>query len=132
MFEDLSSDPNNQKEPTIIDKKIIASQVRTKESLNWRVANPINDKCHELINNSLINLITKKKTIAIKGPTGSIRGHKDCVKKNIDNILTTIVKKNSGTNNLNDISDDDCDICVAYVTSLGVVRKTYEDCRLLK
>lgn len=74
----------------------------------------------------------------IKGPTGSVRGHKNVVRKSIENIR--LVRKTIDENNNLDKEDQidelveslqmaDEEICVVYVTSLGVIRRTFEDSR---
>lgn len=99
----------------------------------------------------------------IKGPTGSIRGHKDVVRKSLEGIrvaynrrlncpasVSTFLANNNNSGNYSSLSgklsslqqidelyleqliEDEQDLCVAYVTSLGVIRRTYDDSKLMK
>lgn len=96
----------------------------------------------------------------IKGPTGSVRGHKNVVRKSLENIgglsmqltgerkfssmdicssFTGLFKptvaqldKSYRLERLASFLEDEQDQCVAYTTSLGVVRRTFEDSRRLR
>lgn len=115
----------------------------------------------------------------IKGPNGSVRGHRDVVKKSLENIrvaaasvghfrnynssssssaaavnfLTTFKPlkgdtttggqqtTNSTTKQLDEfyrldylakLVEEEQDQCVAYTTTLGVIRRTFEDSKLMK
>lgn len=96
----------------------------------------------------------------IKGPGGSVRGHKDVVKKSLENIksaassgqrnfsssnLPTFMPA-SQTNNqaiqhmdefyrieyLNELIRGEENLCVVYTTTLGVIRRTFEDSKLMR
>lgn len=96
----------------------------------------------------------------IKGPSGSVRGHKDVVKKSLENIksVASSSQRNftssnlpsfmptSNTNNitiqhmdeihrieyLNELIRGEQNQCVAYTTTLGVIRRTFEDSKLMR
>lgn len=100
----------------------------------------------------------------IKGPSGSIRGHRDVVKKSLENLKNTnsSCKRNFASKNLpsfmaingNNIQttnitlqqidelskyeylekliDEEQNQCVAYTTTLGVIRRTFEDSKQMK
>lgn len=111
----------------------------------------------------------------IRGPTGSVRGHKDVVRKSLEGIKVTYSSGSGGgggqarrscslssnscvsfsadscslqsalssqrmsSGQLDDcqeylaqLCDDEQDCCVAYTTTLGVIRRTFEDSKLLR
>lgn len=100
----------------------------------------------------------------IKGPSGSIRGHRDVVKKSLENLKSAAsnCKRNFSSTNLpsfmainaNNIQttnillqqvdelskfeylerlmNEEQDQCVAYTTTLGVIRRTFEDSRQMR
>ena len=98
----------------------------------------------------------------IKGPSGSIRGHRDVVKKSLENIkvvasnsqrnftssnLPTFMTTSGHTSSNSTIQhidelyrseymerliEEELNMCVAYTTSLGVIRRTFEDSKLMK
>lgn len=109
----------------------------------------------------------------IKGPTGTIRGHKDVVKKSLENIqvvsrwsklmpanfdlsppsLTSFLGQFGQQNSLsiqssslqsiildetyrndfiNRLVEDEAGQCVAYTTTLGIIRRTFEDSRQMR
>lgn len=109
----------------------------------------------------------------IKGPTGSVRGHKDVVRKSLENIraIASISSKRNFNSThfqsfkslsqqqqqqdgysslaccsslmmqmdeqhkaeyLERLIEDELGQCVAYTTTLGVIRRTFEDSKLMK
>lgn len=98
----------------------------------------------------------------IKGPSGSIRGHRDVVKKSLENIKvvassssrnfsstnfpTFMTASSHQSNNstiqqldelhrseyLDKLIESEQDQCIAYTTTLGVIRRTFEDSKLMK
>lgn len=100
----------------------------------------------------------------IKGPGGSIRGHKDVVKKSLENLKSAALncKRNfaspklpsfmainanilrttnitlqqidelSKSEYLEKLIDEEENQCVAYTTTLGVIRRTFEDSKQMR
>lgn len=100
----------------------------------------------------------------IKGPSGSIRGHKDVVKKSLENLKSAAsnCKRNfaspklpsfmainanilrttnatlqqidelSKSEYLEKLVDQEENQCVAYMTTLGVIRRTFEDSKQMR
>lgn len=97
----------------------------------------------------------------IKGPSGSVRGHKDVVKKSLENIKSAAAKHSqrnftssnlptfmpsSQSNNLaiqqmdelhrveylNNLINSEENQCVLYTTTLGIIRRTFEDSKLMR
>lgn len=108
--------------------------------------------CHQARNNKILIDLSQ-----IKGPTGSIRGHKDVVRKSLEGItnsrrsdhllLSTFISNSSSlvhqsslqqtTRAVDDLYlerlfEDEQNQCVAYTTTLGVIRRTFEDSKLMK
>lgn len=109
----------------------------------------------------------------IKGPSGSVRGHRDVVRKSLENIKSASLSSSfqfqlshnnasapslnsrcrqrspptaTNTHNMTSLQldelhrreylkrliDEEQGQCVAYVTTLGVIRRTFEDSKLMK
>lgn len=96
----------------------------------------------------------------IRGPNGSVRGHKNVVKKSLEvaEFQAASSRRNFSAANLDSFKsmmhclssransdaarelginsyredEDQSDLCIAYTTTLGIIRRTYEDSKLAK
>ncbi|XP_074593511.1 glutaredoxin domain-containing cysteine-rich protein CG31559-like [Brevipalpus obovatus] len=68
--------------------------------------------------------------ITIKGPSGSVRGIRHCVRHNVQSYYDII--GNSSQSSARKYAKEERNKCVLYSTTLGIVRKTFENCRKLR
>ncbi|RWS16963.1 hypothetical protein B4U79_06787 [Dinothrombium tinctorium] len=69
-------------------------------------------------------------SLTIKGPTGSVRGYRHCVRQSITSYYNIITKQDAIK--VRNYEKEEVNTCVLYTTSMGVIRATYENCRKLK
>jgi len=65
--------------------------------------------------------------------SGSVRGKRNNVRHNVNQFMSIIKRANIEKADLvRDYEREEVNKCVVYVTSVGIVRKTFENCRKLK
>ncbi|XP_015786209.1 glutaredoxin domain-containing cysteine-rich protein CG31559-like [Tetranychus urticae] len=67
--------------------------------------------------------------VTIKGPSGSVRGIKHCVRQSIQSYYEIITNLETKTRNY---QKEEKNKCVLYSTTLGIVRSTFENCRVMR
>lgn len=129
---------------------------KLEKSLNVFDANQSDKSSSQQVNSQQIWL---KSSGQIRGPSGSVRGHRDVVKKSLESInrspLLEVLQRNFSSmklcnsfmgcrpsmaqldsfyrlERLSRFVVEEQDQCIAYTTSLGIVRRTFDDSRKMR
>lgn len=72
-------------------------------------------------------------SLIIKGPTGSVRGKRNIVRKSISNYTQLVKQANLEKGKQErDFRKEERHKCVLYLTSLGIIRKTFDESKQIK